>query len=128
MIVLIFGFFDLALDLVPLKFVIRRVLSMSEKCRLSFANPGFQVFRDPGTVSWVSLNYFSWKEGIHSRSKFHYQQPELVLIRLSIRNRVPVFSVIQRPSARHAVSRISRDSILVTGLCLDDNIGLAKMV
>ena len=128
MIVLIFGFFDLALDLVPLKFVIRRVLSMSEKCRLSFANPGFQVFRDPGTVSWVSLNYFWWKEGIHSRSKFHYQQPELVLIRLIIRNRVPVFSVIQRPSARHAVSRISRDSILMTGLCLDDNIGLAKMV
>lgn len=128
MIVLIFGFFDLALDLVPLKFVIRRVLSMSEKCRLSFANPGFQVFRDPGTVSWVSLNYFSLKEGIHSRSKFHYQQPELVLIRLIIRNRVPVFSVIQRPSARHAVSRISRDSILMTGLCLDDNIGLAKMV
>lgn len=128
MIVLIFGFFYLALDLVPLKFVIRRVLSMSEKCRLSFANPGFQVFRDPGTVSWVSLNYFSLKEGIHSRSKFHYQQPELVLIRLIIRNRVPVFSVIQRPSARHAVSRISRDSILMTGLCLDDNIGLAKMV
>ena len=128
MIVLIFGFFDLALDLVPLKFVIRRVLSMSEKCRLSFANPGFQVFRDPGTVSWVSLNYFSLKEGIHSRSNFHYQQPELVLIRLIIRNRVPVFSVIQRPSARHAVSRISRDSILMTGLCLDDNIGLAKMV
>ena len=90
MIVLIFSFFDLALDLVPPKFVIRRVLSLSEKCRLSFANPRFQFFRDPGTVSWVFLNYFSWKEGINSRSKFHHQQPELVFTILSIKNRVPV--------------------------------------
>ena len=90
MIVLIFSFFDLALDLVPPKFVIRRVLSMSEKCRLSFANPRFQFFRDPGTVSWVFLNYFSWKEGINSRSKFHHQQPELVFTILSIKNREPV--------------------------------------
>ena len=90
MIVVIFSFFDLALDLVPPKFVILWVLSMSEKCRLSFANPRFQFFRDPGTVSWVVRNYFSWKEGINSRSKFHHQQPELVFTRLSIKNRVPV--------------------------------------
>ena len=83
-------FFDLALDLVPPKFVIRRVPSMSEKCRLSFANPRFQFFRDPGTVSCVFLNYFSWKEGINSRSKFHHRQPELDFTRLSIKNRVPI--------------------------------------
>ena len=90
MIVVIFSFFDLALDLVPPKFVIRRVPSMSEKWRLSFTNPRFQFFRDPGTVSCVFLNYFSWKEGINSRSKFHHQLPELVFTRLSIKNRVPV--------------------------------------
>ena len=60
MIVVIFSFFDLTLDLVPPKCVILRVLSMSEKCRLSFANARFQFFRNPGTVSWVFLNYFSW--------------------------------------------------------------------
>ena len=90
MIVITFSFFDLALDLVPPKFVIWRVLSMSEKCRLSFTNSRFQFFRDPGTVSWVFLNYFSWKEGINSRSKFHHQQPELVFTKLSIKNQVPV--------------------------------------
>ena len=90
MIVVIFSFFDLALDLVPPKFVIRRVLSMSGKCRLSFANPRFQLFGDPGTVSWVFLNYFWWKEGINGRSKIHHQQPDLVFTRLSFKNRVPV--------------------------------------
>ena len=129
MIVVIFSFFDLALDLVPPKFVIRRVPSMSEKCRLSFANPRFQFFRDLGTVSCVFLNYFSWKEGINRRSKFHHQQPELVFTRLSLRTEYQSFSVIHRPSARRALSRISRDSIfLMTGLCSDDIIGLAKMV
>ena len=88
--VVIFSFFDLTLDLVPPKCVILRVLSMSEKCRLSFANARFQFFRNPGTVSWVFLNCFSWKEGINSRSKFHHQQPELVFTRLSIKNGVPV--------------------------------------
>ena len=88
--VVIFSFFDLALDLVPPKFVIRRVPSMSEKCRLSFANPRFQFFRDLGTVSCVFLNYFSWKEGINSRSKFHHQQPELNFTKLNIKNRVPI--------------------------------------
>ena len=90
MIVVIFSFFDPALDLVPPKFVIRRVLSVSEKCRLSFTNPKFQFFRDPETGSWVFLNYFSWKEGINSISKFHHQQPELVFTRLSFKNLVPV--------------------------------------
>ena len=44
MIVMIFSFFDLALDLVPPKFVIRRVLSVSEKCRLSFYESKISVF------------------------------------------------------------------------------------
>ena len=39
------------------------------------------------------------------------------------------FSVIHRPSARHALSCISRDSmLLITGLCLSELIGFAKMV
>lgn len=87
---MIFRFFDLALYLFPPKFVILRVLSMSEECRLSFTSPGFQFFRDPGTVSWMFFNYFSWEEGINSRSKFHHQQSELVFTRLSIKNRVLV--------------------------------------
>lgn len=45
---------------------------------------------DPGTVSWVFLNYISWKEGIHSGCKFHHQQPELAFTRLRIKNRVAV--------------------------------------
>ena len=38
MTVVIFSFFDLALDLVPPKFVIRRVPSKSEKCRFLISN------------------------------------------------------------------------------------------
>ena len=46
-----------------------------------------------------------------------------------LRTEYQSFSVIHRPSARHALSRILRDSIfLMTGLCSDDIIGLANMV
>ena len=129
MIVVIFSFFDLALDLVPPKFVIRRVLSMSGKCRLSFTNPRFQFFRDPGTVSWVFLNYFRGrKESIAEVSSIinslNSSSQDSVL-----RTEYQSFSVIHRPSARHALLHISRDSIfLMNGLCSDDIIGLAKMV
>ena len=100
---------------------------MSEKCRLSFTNSRFQFFRDPGTVSWVFLNYFLWKEGINSRSKFHHQQPELVFTKLSIKNQVPVLH--GQPSPQPTPCTVSHDSIfLMTGLCLDDFIGLVKMV
>ena len=120
-------FFDLALDLVPPKFVIRRVPSISEKCRLSFANPRFQFFRDPGTVSCVFLNYFSRKEGINSRSSI-INSLNLTSQDSVLRTEYQSFSVIHRPSARRALSRISRDSIfLMTGLCSVDIIGLAKM-
>ena len=129
MIVVIFSFFDLALGLVPPKFVFRRVPSMSEKCRLSFANPRFQFCRDPGTVSCVFLNYFSWKEGINSRLSSIINSLNLSPQDSVLRTEYQSFSVIHRPSARHALSRISRDSIfLMTGLCSDDIIGLAKMV
>ena len=110
MIVITFSFFDLALDLVPPKFVIWRVLSMSEKCRLSFTNSRFQFFRDPGTVSWVFLNYFLWKEGINSRSKFHHQQPELVFTRLSIKNLVPV--LLGHPSPQRTPCTIAHIALL----------------
>ena len=121
-------FFDLALDLVPPKFVIRRVPSISEKCRLSFANPRFQFFRDPGTVSCVFLNYFSRKEGINSRSSI-INSLNLTSQDSVLRTEYQSIAVIHRPSASHALSRISRDSIfLMTGLCSVDIIGLAKMV
>ena len=129
MIVVIFSFFDLALDLVPSKFVIRRVLSMSEKCRLSFTNPRFQFFRDPGTVSWVFLNYFPGRKELIAEvssiiNSLNSSSQDSVL-----RTEYQSFSVIYRPSARHALLHISRDSIfLMTGLCSDDIIGLAKMV
>ena len=103
--IMIFSFFYLTLDLVPPKFVIRRVLSMSKKCRLSFTNPRFRFFKVPGTVSWVFLNYFSWKEGINSRSKFHHQQPELVFTRLSIKNQVPF--LLGHPAAQRTPCSIA---------------------
>ena len=121
-------FFDLALDLVPPKFVIRRVPSISEKCRLSFANPRFQFFRDPGTVSCVFLNYFSRKEEINSRSSI-INSLNLTSQDSVLRTEYQSIAVIHRPSASRALSRISRDSIfLMTGLCSVDIIGLANMV
>ena len=102
---------------------------MSEKCRLSFTNSRFQFFRDPGTVSWVFLNYFSWKEGVNGRSKFHHNSLNMSSQNSVLRTKYQSFMVNHHPSPRHALSRISHDSIfLMTGLCLDDFIGLVKMV
>ena len=129
MTVVTFSFFDLALDLVPPKFVIRRVPSMSEKCRLSFANPRFQFFRDPGTVSCVFLTTLRGRKESIAEVSSIINSLNLTSQDSILRTEYQSFSVIHRPSARHALSRISRDSIfLMTGLCSDDIIGLAKMV
>ena len=130
MIVVIFSFFDLALDLVPPKFVIRRVFSVSEKCRLSFTNPKFFSFLEiQGRSVGCFLTIFRGRKESIAEVSSIINSLNLSSQDSVLRTEYQSFSVIHCPSARHALSRISRDSIfLMTSLCSDDIIGLAKMV
>ena len=120
-------FFDLALDLVPPKFVIRRVPSISEKCRLSFEDFSFLETQGRSVVCFLTT-FRGRKESIAEVSSI-IDSLNLTSQDSVLRTEYQSFSVIHPPSARRALSCISRDSIfLMTGLCSDDIIGLAKMV
>ena len=113
MTVMIFSFFDLALYLVPPKFVILRVLSMSEKCRLSFTNPRFQFLEIKGRSAGCFLTIFRGRKESMAEVSSIINSLNLSSQDSVLRTECQSFSVFLRPSARHALSRISRDSIFL---------------
>ena len=112
MIVVIFGFFDLTLDLVPPNCVILRVLSMSEKCRLSLRMQDFSFLEIQGQSAGCFLTIFRGRKESIAEVSSIINSLNLSSQDSVLRMEYQSFLVIQHPSAHHALSCISRDYFL----------------
>ena len=126
MIVMLFSFADFALDLIPPKFIVRGVFAASNKS-LQIQILSFFVIRGL-SVGCFLITLRGRNVSIAEFRSFR-KPASLSSAIVADKTMFQSFSVIHHPSARHALSRISRDSILlITDLCFSQLIGFAKMV
>ena len=126
MIVMLFSFADFALDLISPKFIVRGVFVASNKS-LQIQILSFFVIH--GLSFGCFLITLRGRNVSIAEFRSFRKPASLSSAVVADKTMLQSFSVIHHPSARHALSRISRDSILlITDLCFSQLIGFAKMV